>query len=188
MPTTRRAAISVVLAWFVPDLVIGYLRSVLKALAWRAPASEDCAPALGLNSPTQRWHVIELSANMKQFVAEVMPAVVGTRRQDGTVQMNPIWYEYRDGYFWLNSWRTSDWMRHVERDRDVTLHLMDPQDVGRWAQVQGKLVETSGEKGAEHIDALSMRYTGRPYDYRYNPRPRVRIKIEPVRITGSIDH
>ena len=50
----------------------------------------------------------ELSTKMKKFVAEVMPAVVGTRRRNGSVQMNPIWYEYSDGYFWLNSWRTSD--------------------------------------------------------------------------------
>src|SRR5438067_13592942 len=130
--------------------------------------------------------MIELSAKMKQFVAEVMPAVVGTRRRDGTVQMNPAWYEYRDGYFWLNSWRTSDWLRHVERDGDVTLFLMDPRNVGRWAQVQGKLVATSAEHGAAHIDALSMRYTGHPYDYGYNPRPRVRSQLEPLRITGTI--
>src|SRR4051794_41180088 len=131
--------------------------------------------------------MLELSAKMQAFVAEVMPAIVGTRRRDGTVQMNPIWYEYRDGYFWLNSWRGSDWMRHIERDGDVTLLVQDPQDIGRWAQVQGKLVETSAEHGPAHIDALSMRYTGQPYDYRRNPRPRVRIQIEPLRITGSID-
>ncbi len=131
--------------------------------------------------------MVELSAKMQAFVAEVMPAVVGTRRHDGTVQMNPIWYEYRAGFFWLNSWRGSDWLRHVERDGDVTLFLMDPQNIGRWAQVQGKLVETSDEQGAAHVEALAQRYTGRPYDYRYNPRPRVRIQIEPLRITGYID-
>jgi PPOX class probable F420-dependent enzyme len=130
--------------------------------------------------------VIELSAKLQEFVAEVMPAVVGTRRSDGTVQLNPIWYEYRDGYFWLNSWRTSDWMRHIERDGDVTLLLQDPHDVGRWAQVQGRLVETSDEHGAAHVDALARRYTGQPYNYRYNPRPRVRIQIAPLRVTGSM--
>src|SRR3954454_21326425 len=85
--------------------------------------------------------VVELSDKMQEFVAEVMPAIVGTRRQDGTVQMNPIWYEYRDGYFWVNSWRGSDWMRHIERDGDITLLLKDPNEMYRWAQVQGKLVE-----------------------------------------------
>lgn len=131
--------------------------------------------------------MMELSDKMKQFVAKTIPAIVGTRRKNGTVQTNPVWFEYRDGYFWLNSWRTSDWMRHVIRDGDVTLHLQDPHDIGLWAQVQGKLVEASDKHGAEHIDALAMRYTGRSYDYRYNPRPRVRLQIEPVRITGSVD-
>jgi Pyridoxamine 5'-phosphate oxidase len=116
-----------------------------------------------------------------------MPAIVGTRRRDGTVQMNPIWYEYRDGYFWLNSWCTSDWLCHVERDGDVTLFLMDRQNIGRWAQIQGRLVKASDEHGAEHADVLSMRYTGDPYDYGRNPRPRVRRQIEPLRISGYID-
>jgi hypothetical protein len=49
--------------------------------------------------------MIELSDNMKKFVAEVFPAIVGTKRQNGTVHMNPVWFEYDGGYFWLNSWR-----------------------------------------------------------------------------------
>src|SRR5690242_5653665 len=144
-------------------------------------------PAVGHYTGVERCLMIELSAKMKEFVAEVMLAVVGTRRGDGTVQMNPIWYEYRDGYFWLNSWRGSDWLRHVERDGDVTLFLQDPKNNGRWAQVQGTLVEASDEHGAAHADALSMRYTGHPYDYRFNPRSRVRIQIAPVRLTTYID-
>jgi general stress protein 26 len=124
---------------------------------------------------------------MKQFVSEVMPTIVGTHRKDGTIQMNPVWYEYRDGYFWLNSWRTSDWLRHLERDRDITLFMIDPNDTGRWVQVLGKLVETSDEHGAEHINLLSMRYTGKPYNFTYNPRPRVRIQIEPLRLRSYID-
>src|ERR1700712_4937006 len=97
---------------------------------------------------------------MQRFVGEVMLAVVGTRRQDGSVQMNPAWYEYHDGYFWLNSWRGSDWLRHIDGDGDVTLLFMDPREAYRWAQVVGKLVETSDETGAAHIEQLSLRYTG----------------------------
>src|SRR3954469_22876513 len=131
--------------------------------------------------------MVELSEKMRQFVAEVFPAIVGTRRQDGTVQMNPAWFEYRDGYFWLNSWRGSDWLRHIERDGDVTLALLDPHNNGRFAQVQGRLVVATKEGGAEHIDHLSMRYTGQPYQRRVPGQQRVKIQIEPVRITGQID-
>ena len=131
--------------------------------------------------------MIQLSDKMQQFVSEVMLTIVGTLRKDGTIQMNPVWYEYRDGYFWLNSWRTSDWLRHIERDGNLTLFMIDPTNTGRWAQIVGKLVETSDEHGAEHIDQLSMRYTGHPYNFTYNPRPRVRIQIEPLRIRTYID-
>ncbi len=130
--------------------------------------------------------MVELSEKMHQFVAEVFPALVGTRRRDGTVQINPIWFEYRDGYFWLNSWRTSDWLRHIERDGDVTLALLDPHNIGRFAQVQGRLVAATDEGGAEHIDQLSLRYTGQPYQRRVPGQQRVKIQIEPVRITGSM--
>jgi PPOX class probable F420-dependent enzyme len=131
--------------------------------------------------------MVELSENMRKFVAEVFPAVVGTRRKDGTVQMNPIWFEYADGYFWLNSWRGSDWLRHIERDGDVTLALIDPHNMFRYAQVQGRLVAATDAGGAEHIDQLSMRYTGQPYQSRMPGQQRVKIQIEPVRIPGSID-
>src|SRR5215213_6385705 len=99
----------------------------------RGAAAGRCPPVVAPGASRERDHVVELSTKMQEFVAQVMLAVVGTRRRDGTVQLNPAWYEYRDGYFWLNSWRGSDWMRHIERDGDVTLLLQDPQDRGRWA-------------------------------------------------------
>lgn len=124
---------------------------------------------------------------MKQFFEEKFLTTVGTRRQDGTVQMNPAWYEYEDGYLWLNSWRGSDWLRHLERDGDVTLFIIDPQDNGRWAQIVGNLVETSDEHGPEHIDKLSLRYTGKPYTAWNSNQQRVRIQVEPTRLTTYID-
>ena len=131
--------------------------------------------------------MIELSDNMLQFVNEVFPAIVGTRRRDGTVQMNPIWFEYKEGYFWLNGWRGADWLRHVERDGDVTLALIDPNNMYRFAQVQGRLVEVTQEGGEEHIDHLSLRYNGKLYEWHSPERPRLKVQVEPVRITGSID-
>ena len=130
---------------------------------------------------------VALNEDMLAFVQEVFPAIVGTKRRDGTVQMNPIWFEYRDGYFWLNSCQGSHWMAHIERDRDVTLLLLDPRDRYRWAQVQGRLVTATTEGADEHINQLSLRYTGNPvYQYRRPGMRRVTLKIEPLRITGPL--
>ncbi|HEY8678158.1 MAG TPA: pyridoxamine 5'-phosphate oxidase family protein [Candidatus Dormibacteraeota bacterium] len=41
-----------------------------------------------------------MSQKMRDFAAEVYPAILGTTRKDGSVQINPVWFEYRDGSFW----------------------------------------------------------------------------------------
>jgi PPOX class probable F420-dependent enzyme len=130
--------------------------------------------------------MLTLSEAMAQFAQEVFLAVVGTLRHDGTVQMNPVWFEYDAGYFWLNSWRGSRWLEHLERDKDITLLLLDPHNAGRWAQVQGRLVSTTTEGADAHIDRLAHRYTGRPYTPWREGVQRVKIQIEPWRITGPL--
>jgi PPOX class probable F420-dependent enzyme len=131
--------------------------------------------------------LVTLSETMEKFFQEVFPAIVGTKRLDGTVQMNPIWFEYRDGYFWLNSWHGSHWLKHVERDGEVTLALLDPGNAGRFAQVQGRLIEATTEGADEHINHLSMRYTRKPYQAFRPGVQRVKIQIEPTRIVGMLD-
>lgn len=130
--------------------------------------------------------MLELSDKMKEFVAEVFPVIVGTKRSDGTVQMNPAWFEFRDGCFWLNGSRGRRWLHHIEHDKEVTLAFLDPKDMLRYAQVQGRLVITTEQGAAEHIDRLSYRYRGQAYQWRGGrDQQRVIIQIEPVRVTGS---
>jgi general stress protein 26 len=131
--------------------------------------------------------MVELSENTKKFVAEVFPAIAGTKRANGTIHMNPIWFEYDNGYFWLNSWRGSKWLGNLEREDEITLALIDPKDMYRFVEVRGRLVEATDEGGAEHIDRLSMRYMGQPYQRHMPGVQRVKIQIEPVSVKGSLD-
>lgn len=132
---------------------------------------------------------IALSEKVSTFLDEVFPVTVGTKRKDGTVQINPpVWFEAHDGYIWLNSFEGSNWMEHIRRDKDVTLLFADPKNMFRWAQVQGRLVRTTPDEGDAHINGLSARYTGNPHYQKRDPnQQRVIIQIEPTRITGSID-
>jgi len=117
------------------------------------------------------------------FLDEPLPITVGTTRRDGSVQMNPVWYEYRDGQVWLNGGPKRDWVLHMQRDPRVTLFLMDPAKMFRWAQIQARLADTSAEGADEHIEHLSQRYTGGPYR---NPKvDRLIVRIDPERVTGG---
>jgi hypothetical protein len=96
--------------------------------------------------------------------------------------MNPVWFEYRDGQIWLNGGPNRGWFKHMKRHNRVTLFVLDPKNMWRWAQIQGRLAGTSTEGADDHIERLSQRYTGRPYR---NPKiDRLIVCIEPTRVTG----
>ncbi len=128
---------------------------------------------------------VELSKKMRDFTQEVYPAIIGTNRKDGSVQMNPVWFEYEDGSFWINGGTNRGWFKHLQRDPRVTLLLIDPKDMFRWAQVEGKMVGWAEDPGGDHINHLSHRYLGHDYQ---NPRTgRIKLQIEPLRVTGSVN-
>ena len=128
---------------------------------------------------------VQLSDEQRAFLDEVMPAVVGTIRADGTVQMNPIWYERRDDELWLNGTRSRRWGSRLEPGAAVTLLMVDPTNMWRWLQVQGRVVERTEAGGAEHIDRLSRRYLGTDYANHRADDPRVVIRVVPTRVTGA---
>src|SRR5437764_4494418 len=84
---------------------------------------------------------VELSPKMQEFTQEVYPAIIGTNRKDGSVQINPVWFEFQDGSFWINGGTNRGWFKHLQRDPRITLLLIDPKNMFRWAQVQGRMVE-----------------------------------------------
>ena len=65
---------------------------------------------------------------LQAFLAEPLAITVGTTRRDGSVQMVPVWHEYRDGQVWINAGGPRrDWLDHLRRDPRVTLFLIDPK-------------------------------------------------------------
>jgi len=128
---------------------------------------------------------VQVGERLQAFLSETMPAILSTTRQDGSVQSVPVWYEFADGKILINGGPTRDWLRHIQRDegRRVTLLFVDPQNMFRWAQVQGRLLTVAEDPGGEHINHLSHRYFGREYP---GPRTdRLKMEIEPVRVTGG---
>jgi PPOX class probable F420-dependent enzyme len=108
---------------------------------------------------------------------------VGTTRKDGSVQMVPVWYESSDGQLILNGGPDRAWFRHMKRDPRVTLLVLDPKNMFRWAQIHGRLAGSTLDGADDHIEHLSQRYTGGPYRGPKVSRLIVRIDIE--RVTGG---
>jgi len=127
-----------------------------------------------------------LNPAVQKLAALPILIVVATKRADGSVQLNPVWFELKDGFIWLNSNTNRTWPKNLQRDRDVTMLLVDPKTPDRYAQIHGRLVSLIPDPKAEFIDRLSHRYTGKKFRELEPGEHRVTLKIQPVTVTGQM--
>jgi PPOX class probable F420-dependent enzyme len=127
-----------------------------------------------------------LSPAVQRLAALPILIVVATRRADGSVQLNPVWFELKDGFIWLNSNTSRTWPKNLQRDRDLTMLLVDPKVPDRYAQIRGRLVSLIPDPEHEFIDHLAERYTGKKFRDLEADEHRVTLKIQPVEVTGAM--
>ena len=129
---------------------------------------------------------LALSPAVQKLAALPILVVVATKRPDGSVQLNPVWFELRDGYIWLNSNTSRSWPKNLQREGDVTMLLVDPQTPDRYAQIRGGLADVIPDPKHETIDRLARRYTGKSFRELEPGEERITFKIEPVAVTGQM--
>src|SRR5713101_7253822 len=127
-----------------------------------------------------------LSPAVQKLAARPILVVVGTKRDDGSLQLNPVWFEMKDGFIWLNSNTNRTWPKNLKRDRDVTMLLVDPKTPDRYAQIRGRLVSLIPDSKHEFIDRLAHRYTGKKFRELEPDEHRVTLKIQPLTVTGQM--
>jgi len=127
-----------------------------------------------------------LSVAVQKLAALPILVTIATKRTDGSVQLNPVWFELKDGYIWLNSNTSRTWPKNLQRDRDVTMLLVDPKTPDRYAQIRGRLVSMIPDPAHEFIDRLAQRYTGKKFRELEPDEHRVTFKVQPVGVTGQM--
>jgi len=127
-----------------------------------------------------------LSPAVQKLAALPILITVGTKRADGSVQLNPVWFDLKDGFIWLNSNTSRTWPKNLQRDPDVTMLLVDPKVPDRYAQIRGRLVSLIPDPKHEVIDHLAERYTGKKFRDLEPGEHRVTLKIKPVSVTGAM--
>ncbi len=127
-----------------------------------------------------------LSGAVQKLAALPILITVATKRADGSVQLNPVWFELKDGFVWLNSNTSRTWPKNLQRDREVTMLLVDPRVPDRYAQIHGRLVSLIPDPQHEFIDRLAERYTGKKFRDLEPDEHRITLKIQPVTVTGAM--
>jgi PPOX class probable F420-dependent enzyme len=112
--------------------------------------------------------------------------VMATKRADGSIQLNPIWFQFRDGDIWVNSNTRRSWPKNLQRDKEATLLLVDPREPERYAQIRSRLAGVIADPHHEVIDRLAERYTGKRFRELEPGEERISFKLEPVAVSGQM--
>ena len=122
---------------------------------------------------------LDLLQQKKTFanLATVMP--------DGSPQVTPVWFDYKEGRIRVNTAKGRVKARNMKEGSPVALAIMDPDNPYRYIQVRGRVRRAAEEGANAHIDTLAKKYLGKDkYPFAQPGEVRVMYEIEPVSASG----
>ncbi len=130
--------------------------------------------------------ILKFPQPVLDFFKEPNYMVLGTLRQDGSIQMTIVWFEYDHGLFKISTTGSRIKYKNMTADPRVTFVIYDRGNPYRFVQVQAKVKSFTREGGHDMIDKLSARYTGSK-TYKRDPErkeDRVTFTLEPLRYSA----
>jgi len=110
-------------------------------------------------------------------------STVVTLMPDGQPQALLTWIDTDGEHLLVNTEPQRQKARNIRRDPRVTVLLHSADDPWDWAEVRGRVVQTTvGAPAREHIDVLSRKYVGRDYANPIGPDGRVIYAIQAEKI------
>jgi PPOX class probable F420-dependent enzyme len=108
-------------------------------------------------------------------------AALTTLLPNGHPQTQVMWVDANDQHLLINTEVHRQKFHNVERDPRVTVMIWDKEDPYSFVEVRGEVVgKVKGPEARDHIDELSHKYRGRPYQTRIRSE-RVVLRIAPLR-------
>jgi PPOX class probable F420-dependent enzyme len=112
-------------------------------------------------------------------------AHLATVMPDGTPQVTPVWFFYKDGKFVVNTARGRIKDRNMTQNARVALSIIDPDNPYAHIAVRGKIVRISEDGADDSINAMSKKYLGQDkYPYGRPGEVRVIYEIEPLSVSA----
>ena len=98
--------------------------------------------------------------DLGDFLQLPLVAVLATRRQDDSILLSPVWFEWRDGRIGLWAHSTEDGkVRHIVRDPRVSIVVANSDWPYKGIEVRGTAT-VSGEGFYEILERTATRYLG----------------------------
>ena len=117
----------------------------------------------------------------RDLLEKTVVAHLATTRPDGSLQSNPVWFEWDGQSIKISQTRARQKMRNLEHDPHVALSMTDPDNPYRYLEVRGLVEKVEDDVDRAFIDHLAERYMGkRPYPYHQPKDERVIVHIRPT--------
>lgn len=126
-----------------------------------------------------------LSEDVLALLRQPSTCYIATTMPDGSPQLTQTWVDTDGEHVIINSVEGFVKLRNIARDPRVAVAIADPHDPSRYFQVRGRVVNTTTEGAADHIEMLAQKYLGGPYPW-FGGRDQVRviIVIAPEKVSG----
>jgi PPOX class probable F420-dependent enzyme len=112
-------------------------------------------------------------------------ANLATLMPDGTPQVTPVWFDYKDGRIRVNTAKGRVKARNMQEGAPVALAIMDPDNPYRYIQVRGRVKRVAEQNASAHIDSLAKKYLEKDkYPWARPDEVRVIYEIEPTSASG----
>lgn len=110
---------------------------------------------------------------------------LGTVRPDGTVQVNPMWFEFDGEHVLFTHTTTRQKYRNLQANPSMSLMVFDPEMPYRYIEVRGRLVdEVADPEGAFYV-RLGQRYGNPAQEAPADSADRVILKMSVEKVGGQ---
>ena len=123
-----------------------------------------------------------LPDNVKELIDRANFAHLATLMEDGSPHSTPVWVGRDGDRLMIGTSGNSLKARNTKRDPRVAISMVDFKDPYMEAQLRGRVVGHRSDSDLKILDAISVRYTGKPFPMRgYEDRVALVIEIDKVR-------
>jgi PPOX class probable F420-dependent enzyme len=110
---------------------------------------------------------MELPDDVRELLDGTNYAHVATLLPEGAPHSVTVWIATHEGRPYFFTQEGSRKARNLARDPRVAISIVDRRNPYRSASLRGEVAETrTGEAALELIDAMSIKYTGEPFQMR----------------------
>lgn len=107
---------------------------------------------------------MQLPIELKDAIDSNAFCAISTHAQNGEVQTHLMWIDYIENKLIINTEIGRKKAQNIRKNKSISIVVFHPQAMYSSWEVRGEVEEIIGDISAnDHIDKVSIRYTGKPY-------------------------